>query len=389
MNVVMLKESNYREAIALSEYAFQYQVPEEEIEKNLKNVARHKLFGILDNESVASKLHLLPLEVFMGENILKMGGIAGVATYPEYRRMGHVKELLSYSLQYMKEKGYSISMLHPFSVSFYRKYGWELFANRTKLTLKKADLVLKEQVFGSVKRFTEKSHSEEIEQVYNQFARKFSGMLARDRSWWLSSIYHNSKAAVYSNQEGSATGYMIYDINDRKMVIQELVVLDNQASNGLWNFICQHDSMLNEVQMTTYENNPWIFSLVEPRVKKEVTPYFMVRIVDLQLFFKQYDFKWETLKDEIVLHITDAFAEWNNQSLLLKDGGFKIVDSQGSPELETKGIQMDINALAAATFGYMRPQALKEIGLATGSDEEIQKFDSLLPDRQPFFYDFF
>ncbi len=52
-----------------------------------------------------------------------MGGVAGVATYPEYRRSGYVKELLQHSLQTMKKDGYTVSMLHPFAVSFYRKYG--------------------------------------------------------------------------------------------------------------------------------------------------------------------------------------------------------------------------------------------------------------------------
>ena len=33
----------------------------------------------------------------------KMGGVAGVATYPEYRRSGYVKELLQHSLQTMKK----------------------------------------------------------------------------------------------------------------------------------------------------------------------------------------------------------------------------------------------------------------------------------------------
>ncbi|CAH0345473.1 GNAT family N-acetyltransferase [Bacillus sp. CECT 9360] len=389
MNVISLQKSHYREAIALSEYAFQYKVPEEEIEKRLRNLEKHKLFGVLENDSVAAKLHLLSLEVFMGEKALKMGGIAGVATYPEHRRKGHVNELLSHSLQFMKDNGHSISMLHPFSVPFYRKYGWELFANRLKVTLKKADLVMKEQVTGIVNRFDEESHPEAIERVYNQFAKPFNGMLARDKDWWTNAIYGGSKGAVYFNKESNATGYMIYEIKDRKMTIAEFVVVDNEARSGLWNFICQHDSMLQEVEMTTYENDPLMFSLKEPRVKMEVVPYFMIRIVDISSFFQQYDFQWENVEDEIVLHITDSFAEWNNQSVLLKDGKITVLNNENNSDSKQKGIHMDINALAAAMLSYMRPIALQEIGRVSGSSEEIQKLESLLPKRHPFFYDFF
>ena len=88
-----------------------------------------------------------------------MGGVAGVATYPEYRRSGYVKELLQHSLQTMKKDGYSVSMLHPFAVSFYRKYGWELCANRIVCQMTKSDLIIKKQVNGTVKRFSKDKSS--------------------------------------------------------------------------------------------------------------------------------------------------------------------------------------------------------------------------------------
>ncbi len=49
-------------------------------------------------------------------------------------------------------------MLHPFAVSFYRKYGWELCANLLKCHISKSDLVMKKQVNGTVKRFNKENH---------------------------------------------------------------------------------------------------------------------------------------------------------------------------------------------------------------------------------------
>ena len=43
----------------------------------------------------------------------------------------------------MKKDGFTVSMLHPFAVSFYRKYGWELCANLLKCHISKSDLVMK------------------------------------------------------------------------------------------------------------------------------------------------------------------------------------------------------------------------------------------------------
>lgn len=124
MNVIKLKEDKFREALRLSEYAFQYKANEEWIEQKIARMKEsHQIYGIMEGEELAAKLHLIPFHIYIGKEKFKMGGVAGVATYPEHRRSGYVKELLQHSLQTMKRDGYSVSMLHPFAVSFYRKYG--------------------------------------------------------------------------------------------------------------------------------------------------------------------------------------------------------------------------------------------------------------------------
>ncbi|MGR4030129.1 GNAT family N-acetyltransferase, partial [Bacillus sp. ZZQ-131] len=154
MNVMQLKEDKFREALRLSEYVFQYKVDEERLQQQLTKMKEsHEIYGIMEGEDLAAKLHLIPFHIYIGKEKFKMGGVAGVATYPEYRRSGYVKELLQHSLQIMKKDGYTVSMLHPFAVSFYRKYGWELCANLVTCHMTKSDLVMKKQVNGTVKRF--------------------------------------------------------------------------------------------------------------------------------------------------------------------------------------------------------------------------------------------
>ena len=104
MNVIRLKEDKFREAIRLSEYAFQYKVEEERMQQQLTKMKEsHEVYGIMEGEDLAAKLHLIPFHIYIGEEKFKMGGVAGVATYPEYRRSGYVKELLQHSLQTMKK----------------------------------------------------------------------------------------------------------------------------------------------------------------------------------------------------------------------------------------------------------------------------------------------
>lgn len=56
----------------------------------------------------------------------------------------------------MKEKGQTISLLHPFNIQFYRRFGWELTASVNKYTLEKSDLIRYEEVPGTVARLSKK-----------------------------------------------------------------------------------------------------------------------------------------------------------------------------------------------------------------------------------------
>lgn len=385
MTVIKLTKERYREALNLSEYAFQYKVPEEKIEDKLQMMEmHHQVFGILEGEEVAAKLHLLPFEVYLGETKWKMGGIAGVATYPEYRRSGYVNQMLTFLLEYMRKEGFSVSMLHPFSVPFYRKYGWELFSSSLKASLKSEDLVIKRQVPGKIRRYHKESHSSQIEEMYHQFAKQFSGMLVRETSWWQESVYDELTSAVYYDGTGEAKGYMLYEVKNDKMTVEEFVPLTSEARIGLWNFICQHDSMIKELEIATYESDPLFFSLNEPRIKAEVKPYFMVRIVDAESFLKNYEFEWPEDDSELVIHVKDQHAPWNN-------GTFKMKNKEVIRLSESKsgGLSLDINTLSAAMFGYKRPAELYEIGHIEGEEEAVNRMEALIPARKAFFYDFF
>ncbi|KIQ78285.1 MULTISPECIES: GNAT family N-acetyltransferase [Bacillus] len=385
MNVIQLKEDKFREALRLSEYAFQYKVDEERLQQQLTKMKEsHEIYGIMEGEDLAAKLHLIPFHIYIGKEKFKMGGVAGVATYPEYRRSGYVKELLQHSLQTMKKDGYTVSMLHPFAVSFYRKYGWELCANLVTCHMIKSDLVMKKQVNGTVKRFNKENHPEEVEKLYEVFAERFSGMLVREKNWWLQAVYDDLTLAIYYDENKRAAGYMLYKIENYKMTVEEFVPLHNEARNGLWNFICQHDSMIKELEMTVSENEPLLYSLQEPRVKTEIKPYFMGRIVDVEQFLKQYELNWNNVQQEVILHITDAFAPWNNVAVRLANHEITIVE-----ETTEKGIKLDITALSAIMLGYKRPLELNELELISGSDEAIRSFENLVPVRKPFIYDFF
>lgn len=391
MNIIQLTEAHFPEAIRLSEYAFQYQVPEQEREARFERLKQHRIFGVVEDGEVAAKAHLIPFDIYLEGEAFRMGGIGSVATYPEYRRQGYVKGLLTHLLAVMKEAGQTISMLHPFSVSFYRKYGWELITDYCRSVYAKSDLVpLQPAPGGIIRRYSKANHSEDLEQVYDQFAQRHAGMLKRTTDRWLHAVYGNMFAAVYYDEGKNPQGYMLYEVKESRMKVKEFVPLNGEARIGLWNFICQHDSMVEQVELWAAPDEPLNFALRNPRITRDATPLVMGRIVDAEAFLARYPFQWQGLDEALLLHIDDPHAEWNNLSVSLQDGEMKIIGRHTRPEaVADNELRLSILALTTLLFSYHRPDELHQLGMLHGSEAAVAKLERLIPRLQPFFYDMF
>ncbi|WP_456271658.1 GNAT family N-acetyltransferase [Bacillus sp. AK031] len=375
-----LTREHYEESLNLSMYAFQYNVPEEERENRYKQIDQHELYGIEEGGKLAAKLHLLSLDVWLNGQEFSMGGIAGVATYPEYRRNGFVKELLTFSLNRMKEKGQTISMLHPFSVAFYRKYGWELFSSLKKVKVTQAEMSMFNQVPGFIQRFDKSDFPVSLETIYRHYSESFSGMLSRTKEWWKDRAITSLNVAVYHSEEGIEEGYILYGIKDQKMKVEEFVALNAESRSGLWNFICQHDSMVTEVELVLAPGDPLPYLLSNPRTQTEMCPYFMARVVDVKRFLGLYI---NTFKNEVSFSVSDKFAPWNNKTFTISDG--KVLET----ETADCSVKMDINALVPLFFGVYSAKELEGMGVIEGTPEQISILDDNIKSKPGFFIDFF
>lgn len=391
MEIKVLKEENYLESLKLSEYAFQYEVAPEDVEGRLEKLTKHHILGIYENEQeLAAKLHILPLKVFIAGKEWLMGGIAGVATYPEFRRKGYVKELLIESLKVMKEKKQVVSFLHPFDISFYRKFGWEMIADIKNMTVSKNDLRRLKASNGHISRFKKEGHLVEIEEVYTKFAKAFSGTLVRDQYWWINHVYSNLTAAVYFNDSKEAEGYILYSVKNQQMEVHEFVSLNQEAKKNLWNFICQHDSMVEKVKFYLPAHDHLNYLLSQPKQDISSYPYFMGRIVDVESFLKDYPIAQTTGK--VFLHVNDEFAPWNTATYLLNEGAVRTFREKAGSSCShppKKGLSLDINTLSAILLGYKRPLELYELGFISGPKQEAEELEQKIPVQKSLFYDFF
>ncbi|MEG0766716.1 MAG: GNAT family N-acetyltransferase [Clostridia bacterium] len=100
-------------------------------------LARAFVLGWFDGEKLASQIAVYPMIVNIYGKLLPMGGVTGVATYPEYSGIGLMHELMIRALGDMRRRGQTVSFLFPYDIPFYRHKGWEVVSD--EMTFKLTD----------------------------------------------------------------------------------------------------------------------------------------------------------------------------------------------------------------------------------------------------------
>ncbi|SES08657.1 GNAT family N-acetyltransferase [Salisediminibacterium halotolerans] len=399
MNIRQLREDERDESIDLSLFAFQATLTDEEREQRKQQMRPEETWVAEENGALMSKLTLLSFDLYLAGTQIPAGGISGVATWPEHRRGGIVRSLLEHSLKTMRENGQHLALLYPFSVPFYRKFGWEMYADKQTITLKKDQLPERSRFSGRVRRIDQ--DAEVLAPVYDEWARRYNGIVARDHQWWNRHVFRRKTGtvAVYRNQDGEARGYMIYSTAERTMTIKEWIWLDADARRGLSTFVSNHDSMIDQAVIETNPDGLLPFILPDPGVKREIRSYFMSRIVDLKKFFESVPVNTDALKKPLILHVDDPVCAWNRGIFILKNqcGSLAIEHFEDKPKENTacqhppkRGVRGEIGSLTAVCLGKLSAQTLFEEEVLKSEDPDaVKMLDQLTDNREPFMYDFF
>lgn len=389
MSIRPLRWDEFEASLTLSEYAFQYKVAGEDRVQSEKKFKPERVWGLFEEEVLQAKLTLLPLEAYIQGKAVPMGGIAGVATWPEHRRQGNVAKLLTNTLKVMYEQGQELSFLHPFLIPFYRKFGWEVYCEYKKYTLPTAKFPPKTDMTGTVRR--DAAPLETLQDLYDAYAVQYNGTLKRDEEWWKERVLDDSMHhCVFYTPEGAAQGYALYKIEKQELVIDEWVTLNEQARQAIWTFFSNHDSMVTGARLLMVPSDDMLpYLLPDPRITQEIHPYFMARIVNAPAFIGRLELNGrEGLKPKNIA-LTDPYAPWN-------DGMWQwTVNPQGEssfvklPEGTDTDLACDIGTLTAMLFGYKRPYDMASYGKLEGDKEALEWLEQLLPKAKTALFDFF
>ena len=329
---------------------------DEIIQSKFPVLKRADVIGAFDEDELVSQFAVYPLKMNIYDEVFSVGFITSVCTYPEYTGKGLMHTLMHLSMERMREKGQSFALLYPYSIPLYRHRGFEIISNKISYVVKDRQVPRNAKAPGYVRRVS--WENEEFKNLHNQFAQMTHGCLFRNSLAWEEYWRWDEDdtiVAVYYSEHDVPKGYMVYMIKDDIMYIKEMIYINYEAHQGLWEYIHAHDSMIDEVHGNTYDSESIAFEMDDSDITETLKPYVMGRIIDVSQFFTQYACDDSVAETHITFDIKDDFLAWNNAkfTVCFKDGRCSFIHDP-----DAYVVKCDIATLTTLLLGYKTAEQL-------------------------------
>jgi predicted acetyltransferase len=334
-----------------------------------------------DNGRLISGLRLLWHDVWLGRTKVRMAGITNVATPPEYRRKGLLKNLLREVMRQEHEKGINVSGLYPFEFSFYRKFGYELAGSVQRVTVKIPAMAdFRSQSKGQWTQCTEEDWPR-FKALYDRYCVGRFGRMDRaiDTIWKRSVMtsfdngnYIPLTSYIWTDESGQDRAYIIYRMKakasnewDRDMRVREMVWVDEAARHEIYAFIANHDSQAESVIWNTEPGDEVYSLLANPRAATiEHEAGYMLRLLDVEKGLAER--AWPVLEANesaaFSLAVRDDVLDWNDRRTYRMAARGEQVEISSQAGTEKAGLSCDVRILAQLYAGYLSPVHAARLG---------------------------
>lgn len=217
--------------------------------------------------------------------LLTCAAVGGVASKPEYRRMGAVREMLT-ELENgdILGKKWDISILYPFSAAYYKKFGYAPVG--TKLRVRIPFTQLNEVPRSGSVRLYEPGTDDAPRGIYNAAAKKRRLAFRRDdaQAWDRDPYSTGTYTYLWHGADGIPRSYAVFSLNrDKSEVnVSETVFEDKASLLGILGFLRSFDGNFDHIVFECLPADTPILYCISDINKAQITcsPVGAVRLLD-------------------------------------------------------------------------------------------------------------
>ncbi len=248
-----------------------------------------------------------------GEAPLKCAAVGGVASRPDYRRLGGVRNTFRAVFENALANECAISILHPFSIGYYRQFGYEPIFRyiQAECSFNAFEKISRTAEFTLL---TEK-HKKEITEIYTKIAKKSNIMFARDNAEDFCLTPYNSMKYTYFVNDGESAGYVIVTPHrpTRTITVNEICFTDKKSLRELLSALRTYDGNYDTVIFEKLPFNSPVTGMLEDEnrlIKRTLLYGCAGRILDIEKVLKAN--AYPKTRGRFTLKITDKQIEGNN-----------------------------------------------------------------------------
>ncbi len=395
-----LTEENREDYRKLMRYAF------ETSKNNYENITypsdktpMNRHYGAFDEDLLVAGVGTIPFEIRLRSQDFKMYGIGGVASKPEYRNRGIIRDIMVIIFKEMYENNIPLSVLYPFKFSFYEALGYKLVDEKLFYQFKISDIIPKETDYHmkEVERI-----NDDIRIIYDEAILNFDYIAKRlDIGYWRRHFKKNYKFICYNRNQPVAYVILSFPKSfldfedfewfkdpDKTIFIREIFWLDLKAKQTLFNFLWSHRDQRKYVAGAFPINEIIIDLLKTPRIKeRKIEDNSMLRIIGVKSVLE--NLKYPIADFSVLFQIQDDYCPWNNGFFTLSSKEKEVnVEFSDSSE-KSVDLKINIGHLAQILVGYRTIQDLLDFGFISMNIDQIDLLDKIFPKTNSFFRDFF
>lgn len=293
---------------------------------------------------------------FDGHTVL-MGGVGGVATLPQHRRHGAIRECMKAAFADMYEQGYVLSALYPFSFYYYRKFGYEAGGTLVTWTIDMDALRLPD-VGGKIELVLPGDDLSAVNEVYNAMCAEWNLSVVREvfdedliKENWLEKKRY---LYLWRDDSGEPRGFIMFTKKDGVMdcmtnfgMPNGLMFRDARALTALLKFAQAFSADYRAIRLTLPEGIR-IDSLIAEhnKVRREAGCNGMARIVNVQRALELCECRGEGC---VRVAVTDPMLPQN-------EGVWQVSFAPGKPNIVEKvdapaDIELPVGTLSQLLLG--------------------------------------
>lgn len=326
--------------------------------------------GLYDEGQLRSTCKLYDLDARLGDGYEQIGGLGAVATPPEDRRQGYVRELCRHALDAFEDRGARLVALWPFETAFYADLGWATANYRARYECPPAALPSHDSE-GRMRslgpddwdllRDAERTHGED---------RILS--LRRSQAWWrertLTDWATDTQPYIYGyERDGEICAYLTYTVDEEEtLTVETMAYADEEAYRAVLSVLGTHGAQVERISFTRPAESNLLDRVAEPeRVEYTVEPGPMVRLPSV---FALDGLSWPDTGLDCPFEITDPLAEESTVARIktTEDGLCVREDEDAEPAVRT-----DIGTLSQLVVGTHGVDRLQKLSDLTVRDESI------------------